>query len=145
MTRFAMQIVGAPVGRDVGAMSPDGADFLSADGLPDVLAVLDDGAGKQHLAVGGDDLGRDGRGVVHDLYANSAQNAKRNNQYKCECNPQFLVGHRGRALFLFYIGLRYRVRIMTLPDHKCNLFYRAVVSAFSSMAMERGKRMLFSR
>ena len=34
-----MQPVCAPIGRDIGAMSPDRTNFLAADGLPDTLSI----------------------------------------------------------------------------------------------------------
>ena len=43
---FAMQPIGTPVGCDVGAMTPDGADFLASNGLPGVLSILNDRAGE---------------------------------------------------------------------------------------------------
>src|SRR4029077_19952563 len=43
---FAMQPISAPVGCDVGAMTPNRADFLASNGLPGVLAVLNDSAGE---------------------------------------------------------------------------------------------------
>ena len=51
-----MEPISAPVGRDVGAMTPNRADFLAADRLPGVLAVLD-GVPENRTALGGDDLG----------------------------------------------------------------------------------------
>ncbi len=38
---LAMNPVGAPVGRDIGAVAPNRADLLAADGLPYALAVGD--------------------------------------------------------------------------------------------------------
>ena len=52
---FAMQPVGRPVGGDQGAVTPDGAQLLAADALPDLLAFLDVVPGVQHLAAAGDD------------------------------------------------------------------------------------------
>ena len=43
--RFAMQPVGGPVRRDVAAVAPDRAELHAADGLPDLAALLDVGAG----------------------------------------------------------------------------------------------------
>src|ERR1017187_2664571 len=39
--RFPVQPVCAPVGRHICAVPPDGADFLTADGLPDTLPICD--------------------------------------------------------------------------------------------------------
>ena len=75
-------------------MAPDGADFLAADGLPDVLTVLNGGAVEQHAAIGGDHLGGDGRCVVQNLDADAAQDRERDGHYQTECDPEFLVVHR---------------------------------------------------
>ena len=74
--RLAVEIIGAPVGRDVGAVSPDGSNFLSAGGLPDVLSVANGFAGEQHAAVGGDDFAGSGRSVADRLVADRAQDGK---------------------------------------------------------------------
>ena len=50
--RLAVQPVGRPVGRDIAAVAPDGAQLLAAGGQPGLLAALDLLAGEQHVAVG---------------------------------------------------------------------------------------------
>ena len=56
-----MQPVGGPVGRDVAAVAPDGADLHAAERLPDVLAAADVAVGDNDGAVGVDDpAGRGG-------------------------------------------------------------------------------------
>ncbi|MEI2825489.1 MAG: hypothetical protein V9F04_03175 [Dermatophilaceae bacterium] len=45
--RLAVEPIGGPVGRDVGAVAPDRADLLPTDRLPHPLAIHDVGAGEQ--------------------------------------------------------------------------------------------------
>ena len=63
---FAMQPVRGPVRGHISAVAPDRAHLLATDGLPDVLAVLDVLAGKQHRPVRGHDpLRNRGRGIIN--------------------------------------------------------------------------------
>ena len=71
-----MQPVGAPIGRHVRAVAPDGADLLAADRLPDVLSVLDGGAVEQDAAVGGDDLDGIGGALLRILMPTPPNTAK---------------------------------------------------------------------
>ena len=70
---LAVEPVGGPVGRGVGAVAPDGAELLPADGAPDVLAPVDGGAVEDELAVGGLDGLGNGRRHLVDLGAEVEQ------------------------------------------------------------------------
>ena len=85
-----MQPVGGPVGRDVAAVAPDGADFHAAERLPDILAAADVTIGHHDGAVGVDDTSGKGRHLLIDASADPAQDGKRNYQYGGKANPQLL-------------------------------------------------------
>jgi hypothetical protein len=75
--RLAMQPVRAPVRGDVTAVAPDRAQLHAADGLPDLAAALDVGAGVDDAAVLGHHLFRHRRGRAEDLAARPQQHCKR--------------------------------------------------------------------
>src|SRR5690606_36104635 len=58
---FLVQPIGTPVGRNIGAVAPDGAQLLSASRLPYVLAVFNILLRKEHLSGGAYHLYRNGR------------------------------------------------------------------------------------
>src|SRR5687768_12597409 len=53
--RLPMQPIRRPIGRDVAAVSPDGADLHAADRLPDVLTIVNLSRSNHLTSVGGDD------------------------------------------------------------------------------------------
>ena len=69
---LAMYPVRAPIGSDIGAVSPNGAYFLATDGLPSILSILHSRAGEQNTAAGGHNLGRDGWRVVQNPDSHAA-------------------------------------------------------------------------
>src|SRR5579872_60286 len=79
--RFAVQPVRRPVRSDVGSVSPDGADFLTADRLPDSLAVLDRVAIKQDFPVACDNLRRNRWRTFQNLDTYTSQHRKGDSQY----------------------------------------------------------------
>ncbi|MPM33623.1 hypothetical protein SDC9_80200 [bioreactor metagenome] len=85
--QLAVQRVGRPVRRDVRTVTPDGADLLAADGLPDPLALGDVRAGHQDGAVGVDHL-RGDRGLADpDLVAEEQQHGEGRDDDEDECGP----------------------------------------------------------
>jgi len=68
-----VQPVGAPVGRKITAVAPDRTLLHAAEGLPDILAALNAGAGIQHLAGRGLDTIRDRRRQVVNFAAKIQQ------------------------------------------------------------------------
>src|SRR5262249_29106179 len=90
---LTVQPIGAPVRRDVGAVSPDRAHFLSADRLPDTLSVLDRRAVEQDGAGGGYNLGRNRGRAVNYFGAHTAEHREGSGNYDPECYPKLLVTH----------------------------------------------------
>ena len=90
--RFPMQPIRAPVGCDIGAVTPDGADLLAADRLPHSLAIGDGTAGEEKLPVSVVHIG-DGRSFADHLPADSSENGERSNDDDGQCHPITLVGH----------------------------------------------------
>ena len=72
-TGFAMQPVGCPIWRNVTAMAPDGADFHTAERLPDVLAAADVTIGDNNGAIGVDDTSGEGRHLLINASADPPQ------------------------------------------------------------------------
>ncbi len=83
-----MQPVGGPIGRDVTAVAPDGADFHTAERLPDILAAADVAIGDHDGAVGVDDAGGEGRHLLIDARADPAQNGETDDQDGGKTNPE---------------------------------------------------------
>ena len=69
-----MQPIGSPIGRDVAAMSPDGADLHAAERLPDVLAAADVTIGNNDGAGGIDNTSGQGRHLLIDASADPPEN-----------------------------------------------------------------------
>ena len=84
---LTVQPVGGPVRRHIGTVPPNRADFLAADRLPRILPVLNCVSIEQHLPVGGENLGGNGRGAPEDLHTHSAQDREGNYQYKAQSDP----------------------------------------------------------
>ena|SRR5262252_4274128 len=70
-----VQVVGAPIGRNVSAMAPNRADFLSAGGLPHILAVFDRFSREQELPFRGNYLRRDRRRRADCFISNARRTA----------------------------------------------------------------------
>ena len=107
---LAVQPVGRPVRRQVGAVAPDGALLLAAGGEPHLLALLDLFAGEQGLTLGGDDGLGDRRLGEIDLPAQVTEGAEGQHEDQCQPAPECLdVSHDGSvALFFFLIRRRRR-------------------------------------
>ena len=73
---LAMQPVSAPVRRDIAPVAPDRAELHAANGLPDLAAGLDLGAGVDHLAVRGDHALWHRRRLAVDFAAGPEQDGK---------------------------------------------------------------------
>src|SRR6185295_15916879 len=83
--RFAVQPVGGPIGRDIAAVAPDGAQLLAARRHPGLLAVLDLLAGEENVAARGHyGFGNRRRRQV-DLPPEVAERTER--QYENEAQP----------------------------------------------------------
>ena len=85
--RLAVQIISAPIRRDVGAMAPDRADLLASGRLPNILAVANIFAGEQHPAVGSDDLVGNGWRRVDRLIPYSAEHRERGSHDHAQRDP----------------------------------------------------------
>src|SRR5262245_49610050 len=85
-----MQIVGGPVGRDVGTVAPDGAHFHTAHCLPDVLPILNVIAVEQELSVCSYNLARNRRRLPKNFSAYPAKHAKGTYKDGNEDYPKFL-------------------------------------------------------
>ena len=127
---FAMQPVGRPIGRHVRSVTPDGANLLAADRLPDALSVLNVPAVEYDRPSSRHDLRRNGGRVREDLDPHSAQHGERDGQHQPQRDPQFLVVHAG-YLSWGTAPLVYRPR--RAPQYG------------RSISIARGNRMLFSR
>ena len=86
--RLAMEPVGRPVRRDVGAVAPDGADLLSSHRLPDVLTVLDVLACEEDLAIARDNALRDGRGLAVHLPPKVAEHREGRSDHRTQADPE---------------------------------------------------------
>ena len=75
-----MQPVGAPIGRDQGAVAPDRAELLAADALPDGPAGFYIGACEQQLAAFGLHLFGHRRLLPVDFAAHPQRNAETDDQ-----------------------------------------------------------------
>ncbi len=95
--RLAVEPVRGPVGRDVGAVPPDGADLLAAHRLPDALPAADRVAVEDHLAAGADDALGDGRRSGADARPVAAQDGERAGDHDGEGDPVGAVA-QGRDL-----------------------------------------------
>ena len=73
---FAVQPVGRPVGGDVAAVAPYGAQLLAAGGEPGLLAPFDLVARPDDVALLVEDLSGDRRGLQVDLPAHEQQRAE---------------------------------------------------------------------
>src|SRR5690606_3217922 len=92
---FAMQPVGAPVGRDIAAMPPDGAELHAAHRLPDLATLLDVRSRVDDIAAVGHHLLRHRRRILVNLVAAPQQDAEGNRQKEAQQAPEFLgAGHR---------------------------------------------------
>ncbi|MCY1346819.1 hypothetical protein D9M69_329150 [compost metagenome] len=89
--QFAVQPVGAPVRRLVGAVAPDRAELHAADALPGLLAVEDVALGEQHLAAGVEHLLRDRRRLAVDLAAEPAEQGEGDAEDQDQGPPVFAV------------------------------------------------------
>src|SRR5882762_6243232 len=87
-----MEPIGAPVGRDVRSMTPDCADLLSADRLPDPLPVSDGTASEQELSVCCVHI-RKWRSLANHLSPNAAEHGERPNDDDGKGHPITFVGH----------------------------------------------------
>src|SRR5262249_50507946 len=85
---LTMEPVGGPVGRHVAAVTPDGADFHSSQGLPDRLTALDGAIGHDDAPVRRDDALRDGRHVLVDAAADPAQHGKAEDHHDRQHDPE---------------------------------------------------------
>ena len=85
---FAVKPVGRPVGGDVAAMAPDGAELLAAGGKPRLLPVLDVVAREQLRAVGRHDRVGNRRCGEIDLAAEPTERREREDEHCPEPLPQ---------------------------------------------------------
>ena len=76
-----MQVVGVPVGSDIGTMSPDAPHGLSTDRLPDVLAILDVLTFEEDLSIRRHHLLGEGGHGTEDLYSEEAKYPKRHEDH----------------------------------------------------------------
>ena len=85
-----MQPIGAPVGSNIRAMAPNGADLLSTDGLPHALAIRDGAASEEKLPVCGVDVGK-GRCSADHLPAFATKNDERPDDDDGQSPPVTLI------------------------------------------------------
>jgi hypothetical protein len=90
---LAVEPVGAPVRRDVGAVAPDGPHLLAADRLPDVLPAADVVAGQHDPATGRDHALGDGRRRCLDAGGVGTDDDKSTSSHGEERDPVRTVGH----------------------------------------------------
>src|SRR5688500_10009424 len=86
--RFAMQPVGAPVRRDIRAVSPDRSELLSADGLPHLPAFFDVRTRVHRVAAIGDDILGNWWHDAMNLAAHPQQHTEGNGQQHRQTDPQ---------------------------------------------------------
>ena len=93
---FAMQPVGAPVGRDIGAMAPDRSQLHAAHRLPDLPALFDVGAGVNDRPLLGRHFFRHRRRGAEDFAAGPQQYRKGTDQQDGQRRPELAgVAHGG--------------------------------------------------
>ncbi len=85
--RFAMQPVGAPVGRDIAAMAPDRAELHAAQRLPDLPPRLDIGLAEKRVAIGDRDGFGNRRCLDIDFPADEAEDREGENEYRPQPQP----------------------------------------------------------
>jgi len=100
--RFAVQPVGRPVGRDVAAMPPHGAELLAAHGAPRALAVLHLRPVEQHATVAGRDRLRNRRRGQVDLATEPPERGERQHEHDPQRLPE--LASRFHFLLLFDHG-----------------------------------------
>src|SRR5512147_832233 len=93
-----MQVVRGPVGSHIRAMTPDAADFLAADRLPNVLSVANVFAAEENGSVSRHDLRGDGRAGVDTLVSDASKYSKRGDEHHRQGNPEFLILAHSRFL-----------------------------------------------
>ena len=86
--RFAMQIIGCPVGCYIAAVTPDRANLHAAHRLPDVLTILNIISGHKNLAVAGDNLAWNRRGLMKYFAADPTEHRKGNDHYSYQKYPK---------------------------------------------------------
>ena len=91
--RLAMQVIGRPVGSDVGSMSPNRSDLLSSNRLPHALSKMDGFSLHHHAAVRRHHLRGRRRPIVNGVISHPAQHAEGGNEHHRQRNPQLLVFH----------------------------------------------------
>src|SRR5690606_15938205 len=97
-----MEPVGGPVGGDVAAVAPDGAELLAAGGAPGALAVADLPGGIERLAAFGADRLGDGRRGQVDLPPEPAQDGEREHEDGGEAKPEPARGMHLLSSFLSF-------------------------------------------
>ncbi|MNV23187.1 hypothetical protein D3C71_1141920 [compost metagenome] len=93
--QLAVQPVGCPVGRLVGAVAPDGTQLHAAHRLPGGLSVEDAVVGEKHFTPCRGDLRGDGRRGAVDLGAVVAQQAEGDDEHADQREPELAVVTHG--------------------------------------------------
>ena len=86
--RFPMQPVGRPVGSDIAAVSPDGADFHPTHRLPDVLTGTDLTFANERHTIDCHHLLRNWRHLRIDASTDPTKDQKRQDHHRHERYPQ---------------------------------------------------------